>query len=274
MKKQQTAVCISGAGGRMGRELTRAALAAPDLRLVCAVERPGGAHIGKDAGALCGASPCGVIVSAAADVKDFNGAQAVVDFSLPAAVLQNLPRYARARVAAVIGATGFNDAEMKKIKAAAKKIPLVFSPNMSPAVNVMLRLLAAAAKGLAADGGYDVEVFEAHHRGKKDAPSGTALRMGEVLANATGAPLKKRGVFNRRGRNVRRLAGEIGFSVARGGGIAGEHRVMFAGDGDVLEISHRAFGRAHFVDGALRAARFAARAKPGFYDISEALGLE
>jgi 4-hydroxy-tetrahydrodipicolinate reductase len=262
-------IVVAGSSGRMGRALLEAVAQAPDLRLHAALERPGSPFLGKDAGELIGA-PNGVLITERAE-KALAGADAVVDFTRPEGTLEYV-RLARALgVGAVIGTTGFSDEQKLMIAAAAGDVPIVMAPNFSVGVNVALRLLDLAARALGE--GYDVEVIEAHHRHKVDAPSGTALRMGEVLAKALGRDLRSCAVYGREGVTGERAASTIGFATVRGGDIVGDHTVLFAGVGERLEVTHKASSRATFALGALRAARFLSGRKSGLYDMQDVLGL-
>jgi 4-hydroxy-tetrahydrodipicolinate reductase len=264
------AVAITGSDGRMGRALIEAILQVPDMKLAGALERKGHPAVGRDAGELAG-SPCGVNIS-----DDIAGAvgrcEVVIDFTRPDGALAHLAACRQHGVHMVIGTTGFNEAQKKEIAAAARDIAIIMSPNFSVGVNVAFRLLEVAASALGK--GYDVEIVEAHHRHKVDAPSGTALRMGEVIAQALGRNLKEHAVFGREGAIGERKDETIGFATVRGGDLVGDHTVMFIGAGERLEIAHRATSRANFAQGALRAARFAASKKSGLYDMAEVLGFK
>jgi 4-hydroxy-tetrahydrodipicolinate reductase len=261
-------IAIAGASGRMGHALLESVLRARDLKLAAALERAGHSSLGKDAGELVG-SPCGTKISA--DVaKAIAAADVLVDFTLPEGAMEHLAACRKQGTRMVIGTTGFNPAQKKEIAAAARDTAIVMSPNFSVGVNVAFRLLEIAAKAL--DQGYDIEIFEAHHRHKVDAPSGTALRMGEVVAQALGRDLKKVAVYGREGVTGERKADTIGFTTVRGGDIVGDHSVMFIGAGERLEVSHRASSRANFANGALRAARWVAHKKNGIYDMADVLG--
>lgn len=261
-------IVIAGAAGRMGRSLIETVLRSPDLKLAAALEQKGAADIGKDAGALVGSS-CGVTI-----VDDPGRAVArgavLVDFTRPEGTLANLAACRKQGANMVIGTTGFSAAQKKEISDAARDIAVVMSPNFSVGVNVAFRLLDVAARSLGE--GYDVEIAEAHHRHKVDAPSGTALRMGEVVAQALGRDLKRDAVYGREGVTGERKDNTIGFATVRGGDLVGEHSVMFIGTGERLEISHRASSRANFAHGALRAARWVAQKKNGLYDMADVLG--
>jgi 4-hydroxy-tetrahydrodipicolinate reductase len=262
-------VVIAGCTGRMGRALLEAMLAATDLRLAAALDRPGSPALGHDAGELVGAQ-LGVPVSddVAAALKD---ADVLVDFTRPEATLGHLAACRRAGVAMVIGTTGFDTAGRQAIRDAAADIPIVFAPNMSVGVNLVFKLLDTAARVLAE--GFDVEIIEAHHRHKVDAPSGTALAMGEVIAQALQRDLRTCAVYGREGVTGERQAQTIGFATVRGGDIVGEHTVLFAGLGERVEITHKASSRMTFALGALRAARFLADKDNGLHDMQDVLGL-
>ncbi len=265
-------LAIAGSSGRMGRMLIEAVLASGDCQLVGALDAPGSAALGLDAGAFLG-RPTGVPITA--DIRlGLQGADAVIDFTRPEGTLAHLAMCREQGVRAVIGTTGFTAAQKAELAAHAEHLALVFAPNMSVGVNVMLRLLDQAARALGPD--YDIEVIEAHHRHKVDAPSGTALAMGEVLARARGVDLDGQGVFARHGHTGERDRRSIGFATVRGGDIVGEHTVMFAGSGERIEISHKSSSRANYAEGSLRAARFLAGLPPGqagLYDMADVLGL-
>jgi 4-hydroxy-tetrahydrodipicolinate reductase len=264
-----TNIAIAGSGGRMGRALIDAVLHAKDLRLAAALEHPQSPLIGKDAGELVGA-PCGVKVRADAAAA-LAGAQVLIDFTRPEGTLEHLAACRRHGVKMVIGTTGFEDAGKQAIAGAARELAIVFAPNMSVGTNVVFKLLDIAARAL--KDGYDIEIIEAHHRHKVDAPSGTALRMGEVVAAATGRDLKKNGVFAREGVTGERDPDAIGFATVRGGDIVGDHTVLFAGTGERVEVSVKAGSRATYAEGALRAARFLMTKKSGLFDMHDVLGL-
>ncbi len=266
----QIRLAVAGSSGRMGRALVEAVQGAPDLRLVAALEQKGNAHVGKDAGELIGA-PSGVRI--ADDIaKAIAGADVFIDFTRPEGTIMHVAACRKQGIGMVIGTTGFSETQKKEIAAAARDIAIVMSPNFSVGVNVAFRLLEVAARVLGK--GYDVEIMEAHHRHKVDAPSGTALRMGEVVAQALGRDLKKHAVFGREGVTGERKDETIGFATVRGGDLVGDHTVMFIGAGERLEISHRASSRANFAGGALRAARFVATKKSGLFDMADVLGLK
>jgi 4-hydroxy-tetrahydrodipicolinate reductase len=262
-------VAIAGSGGRMGRTLLEAVAQADDLRLHAALERSDSPFVGRDAGESIG-SPNGVCITGDADAA-LAGCDALIDFTRPEGTLVHLDSCLRHGVRMVIGTTGFSDAQKLRIAQAARRIAIVMAPNMSIGVNLVFRLLESAAKVLA--DGYDIEIIEAHHRHKVDAPSGTALRMGEVIANALGRDLKSHAVYGREGVTGERKKTTIGFATVRGGDIVGDHTALFAGIGERIEISHKASSRATFALGALRAARFLADRKSGLFDMQDVLGL-
>jgi len=250
-------VAIAGASGRMGLALLEAAAATPGVALGAAVDL---------SAATWGGVSIGTNVESALENSDV-----LVDFTRPAGTLEHVRACVRLKRAMVIGTTGFEPAQLNEIRAAGKSIAIVMAPNMSVGVNVAMRLVEVAAKSLGPE--YDVEVFEMHHRKKVDAPSGTALRLGEVAASARGASLAKDGVFERHGQTGERKAGSIGFSVARGGDVVGDHTVYFAGPGERIEITHRSASRANYAQGAMRAAKFVVGRAPGVYDMQDVLGL-
>jgi 4-hydroxy-tetrahydrodipicolinate reductase len=263
-------IAIAGAFGRMGRALVEEVLRASDLKLAAALEQNGNAGVGKDAGELVG-SPCGIKIGDDASRAIPNGG-VLVDFTRPEATLAHIAACRKQGANMVIGTTGFSDAQKKEIASAARDIAIVMSPNFSVGVNVAFRLLDVAARSLGK--GYDVEIAEAHHRHKVDAPSGTALRMGEVVAQALGRDLKRDAIYGREGVTGERKDNTIGFATVRGGDLVGEHSVMFIGTGERLEIAHRASSRANFAHGALRAARWVAQKKNGLYDMADVLGFK
>lgn len=261
-------IAIVGASGRMGKVLLEAVAAASDMRLHAALERAGSAMLGRDAGEFSGAA-CGVVIGD--DLAALNGAHALIDFTRPEATLQHLEYCLAHSVPLVIGTTGFDAAGKQAIADAARRIPIVFAPNMSVGVNLVFKLLDTAARVL--NEGYDIEIIEAHHRHKVDAPSGTALRMGEVLANALERDLKECAVYGREGVTGERQASTIGFATVRGGDIVGDHTALFATLGERVEISHKASSRMTFALGALRAARFLNGKQNGLFDMQDVLGL-
>lgn len=265
----QIKLVVAGSAGRMGRALIEAVLGVPDLALAAALEQKGNAHVGETVSGRAGAPGVRIGDDIARAIA---GADVFVDFTRPEGTLAHLAACRKQRVNMVIGTTGFGDAQKKEIAAAARDVAIVMSPNFSVGVNVGFRLLEVAARALGS--GYDVEIVEAHHRHKVDAPSGTALRMGDVVAHALGRDLKKHAVYGREGVTGERKGETIGFATIRGGDLVGDHTVMFIGDGERLEISHRASSRANFANGALRAARFVAKQKSGLFDMADVLGFK
>ncbi|MBI3525931.1 MAG: 4-hydroxy-tetrahydrodipicolinate reductase [Betaproteobacteria bacterium] len=262
-------IAIAGASGRMGRTLIEALAQADDAILAAALAQPGSTWLGKDAGDFIGA-PCGVFIDDDIDAA-LAQADCLIDFTRPEATLAHLAVCRRRGVHLVIGTTGFTSDGKQKIQEAAHDIPIVFAPNMTVGVNAVFHLLDVAARILSQ--GYDVEVIEAHHRHKVDAPSGTALRMGEVAAAALGRDLAECAVYGREGHTGERPETQIGFSTVRGGDIVGDHTVLFAGTGERIEITHKAASRMPYANGALRAARFMRDKKHGLFDMQDVLGL-
>ena len=262
-------VAIAGATGRMGQMLIEAVRASGDCRLAGALDRADSPALGQDAGAFAGWAS-GVPVTADLDAG-LGGAQALIDFTRPEATMAHLAAYRRHGVALVIGTTGFSAAQKAEIEAAAADIAIVMAPNMSVGVNVTFKLLEMAARALST--GYDIEVIEAHHRHKVDAPSGTALKMGEVIAGALGRDLQDCAVYERHGHTGERDPSTIGFATIRGGDIVGDHTVLFAGTGERIEISHKSSSRAGYAQGSLRAVRFLAGRARGLFDMADVLGL-
>ena len=262
-------VAIAGASGRMGQMLIEAVRASGDCQLAGALDRADSPALGQDAGAFAGWAS-GVPVQAALDAG-LQNAQVLIDFTRPEATLAHLAACRRLGVALVIGTTGFTDAQKADIAAAAQDIAIVMAPNMSVGVNVTFKLLEMAAKALST--GYDIEIIEAHHRHKVDAPSGTALKMGEVIADALGRDLKDCAVYERHGHTGERDPSTIGFAAIRGGDIVGDHTVLFAGTGERIEISHKSSSRAGYANGSLRAVGYLADKKTGQYDMYDVLNL-
>lgn len=263
-------IAVAGANGRMGRMIIEAVLQAPDTQLVAALDGPGSPAIGRDAGDGLG-QQTGVIVTD--DLNEACGAaDYLVDFTRPEGTLNHLAACQANQCAIVIGTTGLDDAAKQNIASAAEKIPVVFAPNMSVGVNVTFKLLETAARILSE--GYDIEVIEAHHRHKVDAPSGTALRMGEILAEASGRDFNRVALFAREGITGERQDDTIGFSTIRGGDIVGDHTVLFAGTGERIEITHKSSSRANYATGSLRACRFLANKSNGLFDMHDVLGLK
>lgn len=262
-------IAITGSSGRMGKTLLRAVTQALDLHLSAALEQTGNSYLTRDVGELIG-THCGIAIT-----DNFStvlpGCDVLIDFTRPAGTLEYLSICRTKGVKMVIGTTGFSAEQKSTLKAASKDIAIVLAPNMSVGVNVTFKLLDMAARSLGED--YDIEIIEAHHRHKVDAPSGTALHMGEVVAQALGRDLSEVAVYGREGVTGERVPSTIGFSTVRGGDIVGDHTVMFAGTGERIEISHKANSRAAFTEGSLRAARFLADKQCGLFDMQDVLGL-
>jgi len=263
-------VAVAGASGRMGHMLIEAVLGSDDCTLCGALDVAGSAAVGQDAGAFLGRST-GVAITA--DLRTgLAGADVLIDFTRPEGTLAHLAACRELGVRAVVGTTGFSAAQKAQIGAFAAQTAIVFAANMSVGVNVVLRLLDLAARSLSE--GYDIEVIETHHKHKVDAPSGTALAMGETIAKALGQNLQDHAVFAREGHTGERKTGTIGFAAVRGGDIVGDHTVLFAGTGERIEITHRSNSRANYVEGSLRAARFLAGRAPGLYDMDDVLDMK
>ena len=262
-------IAIAGASGRMGRMLVEAVRTAPDCRLSGALDRPDSQAVGEDATAFLGHAS-GVCITPDLSVG-LAQADVLIDFTRPEGTLAHLQACRERGVRMVIGTTGFTEAQKAQIASASSDIGIVMAPNMSVGVNVTLKLLEMAARAL--DTGYDIEIIEAHHRHKVDAPSGTALKMGEVIAGALGRDLKQCAVYAREGVTGERDPSTIGFSTIRGGDIVGDHTVLFAGTGERIEITHKSSSRATYAQGSLRAARFLSARGAGLYDMFDVLGL-
>lgn len=262
-------IAIAGASGRMGRMLVEATTRDSSARLVAALDRAESPSIGEDASAFLGIRS-GVPISSDVDAA-LAGADFLIDFTRPEATLAHLEICARRGVKMIIGTTGFSEAQRAQLAEASRSLAIVFAPNMAVGVNVVFRLLDVAARIL--DSGYDIEVIEAHHRMKVDAPSGTALRMGEVVADALGRSLADCAIYGREGHTGERADSTIGFSTIRGGDIVGDHTVLFAGIGERVEITHKAASRMPYALGSLRAARWLADRDSGLYDMQDVLGL-
>jgi 4-hydroxy-tetrahydrodipicolinate reductase len=261
-------IAIAGSGGRMGVTLIGAVLDSADARLAAALDVKGGANIGHDAGALLGKTT-GITISD--DIGAVSAADCLIDFTRPEGTLAHVDACVRAGVKMVIGTTGFDEAGKGLIVAAAKKIPIVFAPNMAIGVNAAFRLAEVAAQILGDD--FDVEIIETHHRHKVDAPSGTAIRLGEVVAGALGRELKDCAVYGREGITGERDRKSIAFHSLRGGDIVGDHTVVFAGTGERVEVTVKSQSRATYAIGALRAALFLKDKSTGLYDMQDVLGL-
>jgi 4-hydroxy-tetrahydrodipicolinate reductase len=261
---------VAGAAGRMGSRVVALAREAPDLRLAGALERPGHPALGRDAGEVAGGGAVGVpIVADAAPL--LRAGRVLVEFTAPGPTLEHLRLAAAAGAGAVVGTTGLEPSQVEEIRRLAGRTAVLLSPNMSVGVNLAFRVLAMMARALGDD--YDVEITEIHHRMKKDAPSGTAAKMAEVIAEALGRRIDEVGVYGRHGLVGERGRAEIGVHALRGGDVVGEHTVVFATHGERLEVTHRAHSRDTFARGALRAARFVAGAPPGLYSMHDVLGL-
>ena len=260
---------VAGASGRMGRTLIRALAEAEGVRLVFALESPGHAELGKDAGALAGLSPAGIVLTDDA-LAALAGSDAVLDFTTPAASVSLAELAAQARIVHVIGTTGLSDDDLSRVRAAARHAMIVKSGNMSLGVNLLAALVREAAKALP---NYDIEILETHHRMKVDAPSGTALLLGESAAKGRGVPLSDHQIRGRDGQTGIRPDGAIGFASLRGGTVVGDHVVTLAGPFERIELCHRAEDRMIFARGALAAARWGQGKKPGLYGMSDVLGL-
>ncbi len=262
-------IAVAGASGRMGQILVEAVRAATDTLLGGALDRQGSPALGADAAAFLGQTS-GVTITA--DLRQgLAHADTLIDFTRPEGTLAHLRVCRELGVNAVIGTTGFTEAQKAEIAEAARDIAIVMAPNMSVGVNVTLKLLEMAARALAT--GYDIEIIEAHHRHKVDAPSGTALKMGEVIAAALGRDLKDCAVYAREGVTGERDPSSIGFASIRGGDIVGDHTVLFAGTGERIEITHKSSSRATYAQGSLRAARFLLQHKAGLFDMFDVLQL-
>lgn len=269
MSEAVTRIAVTGAAGRMGRTLITLAEQQAHLCLSAAIEHPQSPHLGADPGLLAGVNASNLEIVASLDevINDFD---VLIDFTLPESTLANVASCRAAARRMVIGTTGLGDA-VSELKAAAADIPIVFAPNMSVGVNLCFRLIETAARVLGDD--FDVEVIEAHHRHKIDAPSGTAVRMGEILAQALDRDLAECAVYGRQGRTGARDRKTIGFETIRAGEIVGDHTVLYAGAGERIEITHRAQDRSTFASGALRAAHWLNQREPGLYDMVDVLDL-
>jgi 4-hydroxy-tetrahydrodipicolinate reductase len=263
-------VVVAGAAGRMGSRLVALLQPESELRLVAALEAPGHAALGRDAGESAGVGRLGIPIGADVDAA-LGRDRILIEFSVPDASLAHVREVARHGGRAVIGTTGFTAAQREELARIGTSIPLLVSPNMSVGVNVAFKVLADMARMLGDE--YDVEIVETHHRFKKDAPSGTALRMAEVVATALGRDLAKTAVYDRHDRLAERARKEIGMAALRSGDVVGEHTVVFGSLGERIELTHRAHSRDNFARGALRGARFIATARPGLYSMQDVLGL-
>ncbi|MCC6140425.1 MAG: 4-hydroxy-tetrahydrodipicolinate reductase [Nitrospira sp.] len=264
-------VVVAGAAGRMGCRLVALVRDSTALTLAGALEGSGHPAIGDDAGEISGTGRAGVAITDDLATLMARG-EVVIDFSAPEATLEHFRIVAQHRRAMVIGTTGLNPSQLEEIKGLAKQVPCVLSPNMSVGVNLIYKVIGEMARTLGDD--YDIEVIEAHHRLKKDAPSGTALKIAEVLAQAVNRDLDQVGVYSRKGLIGERQKQEIGIQTIRAGDIVGDHTILFGGMGERIEVTHRASSRDTFAGGALRAARWVVRQPPGLYDMMDVLGLK
>ena len=268
-----TRLAIAGAGGRMGQALIEAALKTPDLQLAAALDVAGAPAIGRDAGERFGATT-GVLIGSDIDAAA-RSADVLIDFTRPDGTMAHVASCARHGTAAVVGTTGLSAAQKSELALLATRIPIVFAANMSVGVVVLLKLVELAAQRLGPD--FDIEVVEMHHKHKVDAPSGTALALGEAAAAGAGRPLGDCAVYAREGHTGERKPDAIGFATLRGGDVVGEHTVIFAGTGERVELAHKATSRQNFATGALRAARFVAARRAagqaGIADMQDVLGL-
>ncbi|TAK91833.1 MAG: 4-hydroxy-tetrahydrodipicolinate reductase [Burkholderiaceae bacterium] len=263
-------IAIAGASGRMGHMLVEAVLNHPEAQLAGALDIPGSPALGRDAADFMG-QRSGVTITADLDAG-LRDAEYLIDFTRPEGTLKHLDACVAKGVKLIIGTTGFDDAGKAAIAAAAQKIGIVFAPNMSVGVNAVFKLLDVAARIL--NQGYDIEIIEAHHRHKVDAPSGTALGMGQVVANALGRDLKQCAVYGREGVTGERDPSTIGFATVRGGDVVGDHTVLFAGIGERIEITHKSSSRMTYANGSLRAAAFLRDKPHGLFDMQDVLGLK
>jgi 4-hydroxy-tetrahydrodipicolinate reductase len=264
-------IAVNGAAGRMGGRLITAVKETEGLELAGALEMSGHAALGQDAGMLAACGALGVKITDSHEVA-LAGADVLIDFTFPGVSLKNLEICARLGKKIVIGSTGFTPEQRLQVEDYARRIPVVLAPNMSVGVNACFKLLKEAAKILG--DGFDVEIVELHHNQKKDSPSGTAVRMGEIVAEALGRDYNKSAVYHREGMCGARTKEEIGMQTVRGGDIVGEHTVYFIGMGERIEITHRAMSRDMFARGAVRAAGWIAGQAPGLYDMQDILGLK
>ena len=262
-------ICVAGASGRMGRMLVEAILNADDCTLTGALDVPGSPALGTDPAAFLG-KDSGVRITADL-AQGLQGVDCLIDFTRPEGTLAHLKVCEQLGVKLVIGTTGFTDAQKTEITDAAQRVAVVMAPNMSVGVNVTLKLLQMAAKAMST--GYDIEIIEAHHRHKVDAPSGTALKMGEVIAEALGRDLKDCAVYAREGVTGERDPSSIGFATIRGGDIVGDHTVLFAGTGERIEVTHKSSSRVTYAQGSLRAVRYLSGQPSGLFDMFDVLGL-
>ena len=266
--KEGIKAIVVGAAGRMGARLIHIIQETPSIELYRATERPDHPFLGRDVGEMVGLGRLGIPLEG--DLKK-TGGDVLINFSAPQASLESLEFAKESGLAAVIGTTGFNQDQMDRIRELSKSVRCVLAPNMSVGMNLMFKVVQEVAKVLGPD--YDIEIFEAHHRLKKDSPSGTAVTLGELIANAIGRDFNQVGVYGRKGMVGERTKEEIGMQVIRAGDIVGEHTVLFGGIGERLEIIHRAHSRDNFARGAIRAALWVVNQPHGLYDMQDVLGL-
>jgi 4-hydroxy-tetrahydrodipicolinate reductase len=263
-------IAVNGAAGRMGGRIITAIKESEGLELAGALEMTGHDMLGQDAGSMAGCGPLGVAITDSHE-QALQDAEVLIDFTFPEVTLKNLEVCARLGKKMVIGSTGFTPEQRAAVEIFAEKIPVVLAPNMSVGVNACFKILKDAAKILGPE--FDVEIVELHHNQKKDSPSGTAVRMGEIVADALDRDYQKSAVYHREGMCGARTKDEIGMQTVRGGDIVGEHTVYFIGMGERIEITHRAMSRDMFARGAVRAAGWIADQQPGIYDMQDILGL-
>ncbi len=261
-------VAISGAAGRMGNVLVQAVSSADDLVLNAAFENKSNPAVGKDLGEVVGVGRLGVTVSDS-PLKNIEDFDVVIDFSIPAATLELAEICREHSKAMVIGTTGFDSGQLEELREHSQGIPVFISPNMSLGVNILFKLVSEASAAFGEE--VDYEILEAHHSRKIDAPSGTAARLGEILAQNLSRSIETSGVYGRKGNVGERSEKEIGFSSIRGGDIVGDHTVFFVGEGERIEITHRAQSRMNFAQGAIRATRFLSSQENGLYDMEQLL---
>lgn len=270
MEKLVVRVIVTGAAGRMGSRIINAIVERKDIEIAGAIEREDHPSLGHDAGEVAGAGPIGLKIRDT--IEDFlEKADVIIDFSTPHATLLNLEKVSKKGKAIVIGTTGFSKEGEENIREISNKIPCVYSPNMGVGINLVFKIIQDIAKVIGDE--YDVEIVEAHHRHKKDAPSGTAMRMAQILASTLKRDLSEVGKFSRHGFIGERDKNEIGIQSIRAGDIVGDHTVLFGGVGERIEITHRAHSRDNFARGAVRAAIWVSNQKPGMYDMMDVLGL-
>jgi len=271
LARKRIKAIVSGAAGRMGTELVKAIAASSDFELACALEQNGHRLLGQDAGTVAGVKALGVPLAAEDEFADCE-ADVLIEFTFPAPTLAHLKIASGMKLPAVVGSTGFSAGQKAELKKFARKIPVLFSPNMSAGVNLLFALAKKSAQILGQ--GYDLEVVEAHHRMKQDAPSGTALKLAESLAEGRGWELSEVACFHREGKTGPRPEKQIGIQTIRGGDIIGEHTAILAATGERIELTHRASSRQTFAQGALRAAAWILDKPPGLYSMGDCLGIE